>query len=191
MANDEFDRREVDRLVRELSEPPKPPEPAPAQPAAERAVRHVSRWTTARILMPATRSAEPRRTLASMLNLPKLPALAALGLPNLPAPRLPNLPALSLPALAEATSPAVIVRAWVTLGILLSVSLPYWPYPKTYLLGMLAYIFAVALLVVAGVWSAKLTWEVRLGGAHTISLGIVLWAIVLVAADTLPLVNGS
>jgi hypothetical protein len=202
MANDDFDRQEVDRLVRGLSapEPPAVPQPAvsqasaeppaqpPAQPPPAPQVHRVSRWTSARILMPAMRTAGPRKTFASAIGLPDLPALR---LPNLPALRLPDLPALRLPALTEATRRVLIIRAWVTLGLLLSVSLPYWPYPKTYLLGMLLYLFAVALLVVAGVWSAKLTWDVRLGGAHTVSIGIVLWAIALVAAETMPQVSGG
>ena len=206
MADDDFDRQEVDRLVRGLSAPEpravptpavsqasaQPPAQPPAQPLAqpppEPQVHRVSRWTNARFLMPAMRTAGPRKTLASAIGLPDLPALR---LPNLPAVRLPELPALTLPALPEATRRLLIIRAWVTLGLLLSVSMPYWPYPKTYLLGMLLYLFAVALLVVAGVWSAKLTWDVRLGGAHTVSIGIVLWAIALVAAETMPQVSGG
>ena len=206
MASDDRDRQEVDRLVRELSAPKPPvapkavlPEPAVSQasalPPPERRIRP-SRWTSARILMPAMRAAEPRKTLASIIKLPALPALElppwpAFKLPPLPALRLPSLPALRLPALAEAISPLLIVRAWVTLALVLGVSMPYWPYPKTYLLGLLLYLFAVALLVVAGVWSAKLTWDVRLGGAHTVSIGIVLWAIALVAAETIPRVSGG
>ena len=215
MATDDRDRQEVDRLVRELSAPKPPvvpkvvvPEPAVSQasalpPTHERPIRP-SRWTTARILMPAMRAAEPRKSLASRLNLPalpvlelpplpalRLPSLSALRLPSLPALRLPSLPAFRMPALAEAASPRLVVRAWVALALVLSVSMPYWPYPKTYLVGLLLYLFAVAVLVVAGVWSAKLTWDVRLGGAHTVSIGIVLWAIALVAAETIPRVGGG
>jgi len=186
MADDDSDRQEVDRLVRELSapKPPVPPKPgisqASSQPPPEQHVPRVSRWTNVRILMPAMRAAHPRRTFSSALGLPDLPALA-----------IPDLSAFWLTSPGETTARVLIVRTWVTLGLLLSLSMPYWPYPKTYLLGLLLYIFAVALVAVAGVWAAKLTWEVRLGAAHTISLGIVLWAIVLVAADTLPLVSGG
>jgi len=186
MADDDFDRQEVDRLVRELSAPKPPVAPKPgisqvsAQPPPEHHVPRVSRWTNVRILMPAMRATRPRRTFAS-----------ALGLPDLPVLTMPDLSAFWLPAPTETTSRVLIVRTWVTLGLLLSMSMPYWPYPKTYLLGLLLYLFAVALVAIAGVWAAKLTWEVRLGGAHTVSLGIVLWAIVLVAADTLPLVSGG
>ena len=203
MASEERDRQEVDRLVRELSAPklvvvPKPSgtdaatPPVQAAAAEPPAPRKVSRWTTARILMPATSAAaaEPRRTLASLVNLPQLSALKlpTIELPTieLPALRLPSLPAFAMPALSEQTRGVFMVRAWVTLGILLSVSMPFWPYPKTYLVGILAYLFAIALVMIAGVWSAKLTWDGRLGGAHALSLGVVFWAIVLVAAETLP-----
>ena len=188
MVNDDFDRQEVDRLVRELNsrKPPVVPPPAvyqpapPPPPAPEPVPRVVSRWTSARFLMPAMTASRPRHRFASAFALPALPGF-----------RLPALPAFTLPTLTGERWSVLIVRGWVTLGILLSISMAYWPYPKTYLVGMLLYLFAVAIVVVAGVWSAKLTWDLHLGGAHTISIGIVLWAIVLVAETVPPLSGGS
>jgi hypothetical protein len=46
--------------------------------------------------------------------------------------------------------------------------------------------FAVAMVVIAGVWGARLTWATRLGIAHTVALAIVLWGITLAAEETLP-----
>jgi len=147
--------------------------------------------------MPARTAPAPRKGFAAIPRLPDLPELKLpeFRLPALRSPalrlsalRLPGLrlQGLRLPGPIETAPPALVVRAWVALGTLLSVAMPYWPYPKTYGIGLLLYLFAVALVVVAGSWAAKLTWDERLGGAHTVSLGIVLWAIALVTKETLP-----
>ncbi len=81
--------------------------------------------------------------------------------------------------------PVASVRLWVGLGAVYAASLAYWPYPKTYVLGMVLYILSLALVVVAGIWGARLSWDARLGAAHTVALGTVLWAVRLTAA-TLP-----
>ena len=79
-----------------------------------------------------------------------------------------------------------VVRMMVGLGVLLGAAMPYWPYPKACAWWLLLYLFAVAMVVVAGVWSARLTWNMRLGIAHVVAIGIVLWGITLAAEETLP-----
>jgi hypothetical protein len=186
MASDDYDLDDVDRLVRELCAPPTPVRAAPtaasgaSDGAAEHQVRRVSHWTTSQILMPVEpASIRPYPSIQPPAWLSKL----ALGMPAV------GLPRFTMPALSETTRGALIVRVWVTLGVLLSVAMPFWPYPKTYLAGLLLYLFAVEVVALTGLWSAKLSWDGRLGGAHTIALGVVLWAIVLVAEETLPLVS--
>jgi hypothetical protein len=187
MASDDLDSEVVERLVQELStpRPAAAPPPAPGQASApapdEGRTRQINRWSSVRLLMPARTTSRRRRMLA--------PLLAAAHLPDLRMPPF-SLPGVSLSESGEPTRSALIVRAWVTLGVLLSLSMPFWPYPKTYLLGLLLYLVAVAVVAVAGVWSAKLTWDEHLGGAHTVAVGIVLWAIALVAGETL-LVGGG
>jgi hypothetical protein len=63
----------------------------------------------------------------------------------------------------------------------------YWPYPKTYWLGLLLYFLSLGLVLVSGIWGARLSWDARLGTAHTIALGTVAWAIGLAAAVMWPL----
>jgi hypothetical protein len=41
------------------------------------------------------------------------------------------------------------------------------------------------MVVVAGVWSARLTWNTRLPMAHTVALFVVLWGITLAAEEAL------
>ena len=73
----------------------------------------------------------------------------------------------------------------VSLGLALSIAMPFWPYPRTGLWWMLFYIFAVGMVLVSGVWSAKLTWATRLGYAHIVALGVVLWGLTLVTEETM------
>ena len=57
---------------------------------------------------------------------------------------------------------------------------------KPYSWGLLFYMFAVAMLIVTGVWSARLTWITRLAVAHTLALTIVFWGLTLATVETLP-----
>ena len=67
--------------------------------------------------------------------------------------------------------------------------MPYWPYPKASAWWLFLYLCAIGMVLVAGIWSARLTWDTRLGAAHTVALGVVLWGITLAAEETLPLVG--
>jgi hypothetical protein len=81
-----------------------------------------------------------------------------------------------------------MLRMWVGLGALHCASMTFWPYPKTYLWGLVLYILSLGLVLVTGVWGARLSWEARLGAAHTVALGTVLWAVTLAATDTMRLI---
>ena len=78
------------------------------------------------------------------------------------------------------------VWMWVGLGVALALAMPFWPYPKACAWWLLLYLFAVAMVVVTGIWTARLTWVTRLGVAHMVALGIVFWGITLAAEETLP-----
>jgi hypothetical protein len=80
-----------------------------------------------------------------------------------------------------------MVRMWVGLALVYSASMTLWPYPKTYFWGLVLYLLSLALALVAGIWGARLSWEARLGSAHTVALGAVVLAVALAAAETLPL----
>jgi hypothetical protein len=166
------DREEIDLLVRELMakrQMPLPAEtadvPAVTSEPAER--RPGSRWTNVRILMPSMRAKRPAKSvaLASAISLLRLP---------------------DLKRLIRTPGPVTMVRLWVGLGAVYSASLAFWPYPKTYMWGLIFYLFSLALVVVTGIWGARLSWEARLGAAHTVAVGTVLWAVTLVATETLP-----
>jgi len=182
MASDDFDPAEIDRLVKELAAPPKPPAPRPAFAAlADEAAPSPATapgglapgrpWSTARLLMPAIRT-ERRKSFAfaSAISLPALPRIA-------------------LPALNETEWATLSVRTFVGLGVLLSAAMPYWPYPHAWSWGLLLYASAVVLIVVTGIWGAKLTWDARLPAAHTVAVATVIWGLGLLAAEAVPLIG--
>jgi hypothetical protein len=213
MANDEVDREEIDRLLQELSAPPKPPPPAPrpaasvqddesepAAPAPQNNLAPGRPWTTAKLMMPAQRK-ERKEPLAflSALKLPKLPKIGLPTLPGigsfkLPEISLPKLPGVSLPTLTsipklvqdETQWNLLSVRTFVGLGVMLSAAMRYWPYAHAWSWGLLFYLGAVLLLLVTGIWGAKLTWDARLPAAHTVAIGTVVWGLGLLAAETVP-----
>jgi hypothetical protein len=184
MASDDIDRVEVDRLVTELAHPPKPSPkvksafaalvseastPPAARPAASPGGPVMGRhWTTAHLLMPATRVERRKRFV--------LPATISFA----------KLRKLAVQKLRETHWSAISVRTFVGLGVLLSAAMPYWPYSHAWSWGLLLYLCAVELIVVTGIWGAKLTWDAHLPAAHTVAVGTVIWGLGLIAAETVP-----
>ena len=72
------------------------------------------------------------------------------------------------------------------LSVALGVGMIFWPYQARCGLGLLAYLFAVAVLIGAGAWSAVWAWRHRAGKAHVLSLLIVVWGAILGAQEILP-----
>jgi hypothetical protein len=81
---------------------------------------------------------------------------------------------------------AGVVRACVALGVVLGAALPFWPYPRGCGWGLDFYLASVEMVVIAGVWGARQTWDTRLGFTHLIALGTILWGFVLTALQVLP-----
>ena len=78
------------------------------------------------------------------------------------------------------------VMARLGLACVLGVAIVFWPYTARCGVGLAGYLGAVATLVVAGVWSSIWTWKHRSAKAHTVSLLLLTWGLVLAAADVLP-----
>ena len=171
MATDDFDREEIDRLVKQLSEPPKSTalvrvaqEGAEAPAADATALTPGSRWGSARLLMPAER--KDHRDWLVVVS-----AISLAALPKIPF-------SIDLAALS--------VRLFVGLGVLLGAAMPYWPYSHAWSWGLLFYFSAVMLVMVAGIWGAKLTWDARLPAAHTLAIGTIVWSLGLLASEAVP-----
>lgn len=193
MAGNEIEREEVDRLVKELetkkwTRPPVAPRPVvqpvgaqvdPAPTAAAVTTEHQPNmpgrpWSNATLHMPEIASRPQRRTLA---------LASAFGSIS------HSLPRFHVPAMAEWHWDLITARMFVGLGLALSSALMFWPYANTCGMGLWLYLAAVLLVIITGVWGAKLTWDLELGAAHTLALCTIFWGLVLVAAEVLPRVG--
>jgi hypothetical protein len=85
---------------------------------------------------------------------------------------------------AAASSWPAIVR--LTLSVLLGVGILFWPYANRCGIGLAGYLFAVAAVVGGGIWSAVWTWRHRTGRAHTLSIMLIAWGLILAGAEVLP-----
>lgn len=86
----------------------------------------------------------------------------------------------------QATTSTFGVFARLSLAVALGVGIIFWPYSARCGLGLAAYLASVSALIVSGVWSSIWTFRHRAAKAHTLSLLIVLWGLVLASIDVLP-----
>jgi hypothetical protein len=87
---------------------------------------------------------------------------------------------------AQKTTSTLGVFARLTLAVTLGVAIVFWPYAARCGLGLAGYLGAVATLITAGGWASVWTWRHRAAKAHTLSLLLVLWGLVLASLDVLP-----
>jgi hypothetical protein len=216
MASDDLEREldqfEVDRLVKQLAakrkgqaEPPPAPAPgrvpsafvpfgsptavpSPSNPTAPAQTHHAapshSRWSTNRIFMPTSSAGQARRSFAFASSLRGLGG--SLHFPSVRAISLPAMPRIGFPVITDEQWAVITARMFVGLGIVLSIAMPYWPYSNSHSWGLALYLFAVALVVITGIWGSKLTWDARLGRAHTIAIATVIWGLNLATVAVLP-----
>jgi putative flippase GtrA len=76
--------------------------------------------------------------------------------------------------------------ARVLLAVALGVGVLFWPYDARCGAGLAGLLAVIALIVLAGVWSAVWTWRHRAGRLHLVSLAVVLWGLALGAREVLP-----
>jgi len=77
----------------------------------------------------------------------------------------------------------------VLLGLVLAVGITQWPYPNACGLNLAVYLGAISTVIVAELWSSISSWQRRLGLAHTLSLLVFLWGVILAARELLPRVG--
>jgi len=87
--------------------------------------------------------------------------------------------------------------AWVTtwmrvsLGLVLGVGMLLWPYSHACGLRLVFYVLGATTVTVAGVWSALTSWKRRLGIAHALSIGLIVWGFALAATQVFPHIVGK
>jgi hypothetical protein len=79
-----------------------------------------------------------------------------------------------------------LAGARVVLSVALGVGILFWPYADRCGMGLAAYLAAVGVVVAGGIWSAIWTWRHRTPKSHVLALALVLWGLVLAAAQVLP-----
>ena len=89
----------------------------------------------------------------------------------------------------KAPMSSLAVWSCVALGVLLGAAMPYWPYEKACGLWLGLYMATVAIVVVAGIWGARVSWRSRLGFAHVIAIATIMWGLALTAQEVLPRVG--
>lgn len=82
-------------------------------------------------------------------------------------------------------------RGWVQTAVAVGAgaSLMFWPWPPRCGVPLYGFVGACAGVSLLGMWSAHGTWKHRLGIAHMLSLGVVLWGLVIGAREVLPRVG--
>ena len=85
---------------------------------------------------------------------------------------------------AAARSWPAILR--LTLAVILGVAILFWPYDNRCGAGLAGYLVAVAAVFGAGIWSAVWTWRHRAARAHTLSILLIGWGLLLGATEVLP-----
>ena len=95
---------------------------------------------------------------------------------------------------AEVVAERAAVSSWpailrLTLSVLLGVGILFWPYGNRCGIGLAGYLFAVAAVVGGGIWSAVWTWRHRTGRAHTLSIMLIAWGLILAGSEVLPRVG--
>ena len=102
-------------------------------------------------------------------------------------------PAAPQPAPAAPRSPTPQQKAgvWVRvlLGLAVGALMTQWPYRHNCGLPLYLYMAAVVVVAVAGVWGALSSWKLRMGVAHLLASIVVVWSLVLGAAQVLPRVG--
>ena len=81
------------------------------------------------------------------------------------------------------------VLARLVLAVALGVGMLFWPYSARCGVGLLGYLGAAGMVVVAGAWSSIWSWRHRSGQAHVLSLLLIVWGVVLGATEILPRVG--
>ena len=95
----------------------------------------------------------------------------------------------SAPPLApQHVGPRATTTTWlrVLLVLTLALAMPLWPYPKGCGMWLYAYLAAAGIVVLAGVWAGISTWHRRRAIGHVLAILVLLWGLILIAAEVLP-----
>ena len=79
------------------------------------------------------------------------------------------------------------IGVWVRvgLGVVLGMLITQWPYFRACGLGLGFFLASLTALLVTGGWGSVWSWRYRMGLAHVVSLGVILWTMILTTDQVL------
>lgn len=85
-------------------------------------------------------------------------------------------------------APEDLLGPWarLLLGLALGTMIAWWPYERSCGFPLIGYLGAILTIMLAGLWAAVSSWRYRASLAHIVSLVLVLYGIMLGAAELLP-----
>jgi hypothetical protein len=88
----------------------------------------------------------------------------------------------------EASPHEDLIGPWgrVVLGLALGTMMAWWPYSRACGFPLAGYLGAITTVIVAGGWAAVGSWRHRTSLAHIVSLIVMLYGVMLGAAELLP-----
>jgi hypothetical protein len=129
---------------------------------------------------------EMREVDKLLAKLPEADPTLGRGVPTVPKTAPVSSPGAMGPTTGSTGVSALATWFRVGLGVVLGIGMMVWPYSHVCGAKLLFYLIGASTVVVAGGWGGFSSWRRRLGLAHVLSLGVVLWGLALVAAVALP-----
>lgn len=77
----------------------------------------------------------------------------------------------------------------LALVVSLAAAINFWPYPHACGFGLGVFLASQLAVVGGGLWTAIYTWRGRMAKAHVLAMLVILWGLVLLAAQVLPRVE--
>lgn len=134
--------------------------------------------------------AEPRdwdKELADIDRLIEKPG-GSRPVPQKSGPRSAGKPAPPAGSDRRAVTRKEVLGTWArtAFGVALALSVVQWPFASPCGFPLMVHAGAIGMVMVAGVWSAGVSWRRRIGAAHVISLVTLLTGVVLALLLILP-----
>lgn len=80
----------------------------------------------------------------------------------------------------------IAVYGRLLLAVLVAAGMYIWPYSAKCGVGLAGYLAALGVAIAGGLWASVWTWRHRASRAHTLSLLVVLWGLILASIQVLP-----
>ena len=92
---------------------------------------------------------------------------------------------------AGPAQPPSVAAVWIRVGLasLVGLAMTQWPYTHGCGIKEIFYLIGAGAVVASSVWGAWGSWRRRMGLAHGLSIGLLIWGLTLVTFEVLPRVG--